>query len=255
MRQDRAPRHTEDDPLRVVEPSPRPIEHTPDDAELASLYAHPEGAVRLGLIRSSDGLSEAPGGGSRGLGGQADLRVLRILRAAADVVLVGGASAQREHYAPVHLPRALQDARVASGRPANPRLAVVTRSGKLPETLPPGSAIIVTAEDSPAARQYGAEFPDTLALVPDGGFDPAAAIAALRAMGLSRVLCEGGPIVATILLEAGLVDDYCLTTSPHAGDPDAAAVPPVPTGYERTLRLTAGPYVMERWQRPDSASD
>lgn len=39
-------------------------------------------------------------------------------------------------------------------------------------------------------------------------------VAGLHAEGRQRILCEGGPVLLSGLLEAGLVDELCLTTTP-----------------------------------------
>jgi riboflavin biosynthesis pyrimidine reductase len=40
-------------------------------------------------------------------------------------------------------------------------------------------------------------------------------VAGIHAEGHRRILCEGGPSLLAGLLEAGLVDELCLTTTPH----------------------------------------
>jgi 5-amino-6-(5-phosphoribosylamino)uracil reductase len=42
-------------------------------------------------------------------------------------------------------------------------------------------------------------------------------VAALRERGLRRIVCEGGPSLAGQLLDSGLVDELCLSTSPVLG--------------------------------------
>ena len=72
----------------------------------------------------------------------------------------------------------------------------------------------------PAVRPMaviGHELPPTLAGAPDVRLvaGPLAEIVAdLHAAGQHHILCEGGPTVFSGLLEAGLVDELCLTTTP-----------------------------------------
>jgi riboflavin biosynthesis pyrimidine reductase len=80
-------------------------------------------------------------------------------------------------------------------------------------------------------------------------WDPTLALAQLFERGMNRVLCEGGPQLATLLLERDLVDDYCLTTSPHPGGAHAAAVPPLPARMARSHRLEGQGFSMERGVR------
>src|SRR5215470_18344899 len=76
------------------------------DAALAGLYAYPDpGApprcwVRANMVASLDGAA-AVDGRARGLSGEADEQVFAMLRALADVILVGAGTARAEHYAPV----------------------------------------------------------------------------------------------------------------------------------------------------------
>jgi riboflavin biosynthesis pyrimidine reductase len=42
-------------------------------------------------------------------------------------------------------------------------------------------------------------------------------VATLRARGLRRIVCEGGPSLAAQMLDSGLVTELCLSTSPTVG--------------------------------------
>src|SRR5660398_275303 len=72
-------------PLQRPWPAPEPGHLDP----LGLVYAQHPGVVRLGMIASADGRASGPDGSSRSLNGPADHRILRLLRAQADVVLVG----------------------------------------------------------------------------------------------------------------------------------------------------------------------
>ncbi|MEA2533272.1 MAG: hypothetical protein QOJ93_1083, partial [Actinomycetota bacterium] len=128
--------------------------------------------------------------------------------------------------------------RASLGLPAEPPLAVVTASGRLPSltALTPGSLVITTPA---GAKALAGSLPATAELVvpsargapqgagsgtrgaPQGAGSgngdtiPAADIlGALRERGHDRVLSEGGPQLFGELLAAGLVDELFLTTSP-----------------------------------------
>jgi riboflavin biosynthesis pyrimidine reductase len=167
----------------------------------------------------------------------------------ADCVLVGGRSARVEAYGAIRLPASMSSDRVSTGRPATPTLVIATLAGELPDTVGPASALVMTTRTSPAHERLGAEWGASMVIAGEHTLDFAAGLAALAERGLTRILCEGGPNLATQLLEAGLVDDYCLTTSPVAGAPDAPRVPPVPDGMRLAHRLESGEYAMERWVR------
>ena len=44
--------------------------------------------------------------------------------------------------------------------------------------------------------------------------EPGAILDALRARGLTRVVCEGGPSLAGQFAAAGVIDEYCITVAP-----------------------------------------
>jgi riboflavin biosynthesis pyrimidine reductase len=50
---------------------------------------------------------------------------------------------------------------------------------------------------------------------PDGRLDLAEVVSALGDAGAPRIVCEGGPALASALLDAGLVGELCLSTSPR----------------------------------------
>ena len=242
-------RRDDDEPIVQVAPVSASVPE--DDAErgLQRLYPHPHGLVRLGLIAGAGGASAHANGTSRGLGGTADLRVLRTLRMQADCVLVGGRSARVEAYGAIRLPAAMSSDRVSTGRPAAPTLVIATFTGDLPTSVGPASALVMTTRTSPAHARLGEEWGASMVMAGEHELDLAAGLAALAERGLTRVLCEGGPGLAVQLLEAALAGDYCLTTSPIEGAPGAPRVPPVPDGMRRAHRLESGEYAMERWVR------
>ncbi|MGV8965204.1 MAG: dihydrofolate reductase family protein [Cellulomonas sp.] len=213
-------------PLDVLLPLPRAGERIlaeADERTLAALYAHPSARsgnacwVRVNMISSLDGGATGADNRSGTINGAADLRVFTVLRAAADVVLIGAGTARAEGYAGIGVPRHLAAARAGRGQRADLELAVVSGFGTLPSALldsahPP---LIVTVADRPdlaAIRErVGA---DRVIVAGTGRVDLAVALDALAARGLPRVLSEGGPRLFGDLLGAGLVDDLCLTWSP-----------------------------------------
>jgi riboflavin biosynthesis pyrimidine reductase len=193
---------------------PEPGEHA-----LRTLYGIGEKSLRLSMIRAADGSSVGVDGSSRSLNGPEDLRILRVTRSLADVVIVGAETARRERYGDIRL-RA--DLRAARGSEP-PHLAIVSRSGAMPEGLNPATTVMLTTLD---AREIVAE---------------------LHERGYSRLLCEGGPTLARVLVSAHLVTDYCLTTSPL--DPGVGPlVPPIPEGARLAHALSGNGYRMERWE-------
>jgi riboflavin biosynthesis pyrimidine reductase len=234
----------------------------PDDAEtlLTGLYEHPvrpdRGYLRAGMVSTLDGAATGIDGSSRSINNAADLRVFRVLRAAADAVLVGARTARGERYRSIQVPSELRAVRAARGQRAVPVVVVVTHTGTLPDGLleaengvlalvPRGS----DAESSLTAR-WGAE---RVVAVGEREVDLPAALTVLADRGLPRVLCEGGPRLLGQLFAAGLVDEWCLTWSPLVVGGDAnrpvvarSFLDPVPSAHLAHL-LHADGVLLGRW--------
>jgi 5-amino-6-(5-phosphoribosylamino)uracil reductase len=74
-----------------------------------------------------------------------------------------------------------------------------------------------------AARPRFDAVADVIA-VGDDAVDLRAALDALRARGLHRLLCEGGPSLFGSLLAAELVDELCVTIAPQLNGGDATRI-------------------------------
>jgi riboflavin biosynthesis pyrimidine reductase len=154
----------------------------------------------------------------------ADRFVMGLLRALADVVVVGSgtmlAAAKGTWRADKVFPAATEafaELRRVLGKSEHPAVAIVTAGGSFDPTHPvlETGAIVLTTER--AASDIRASVPGTTEVVAvnDGDWvDPAGALAVLRARGHELVLSEGGPTLFTSLLAAGLVDELFLTVSP-----------------------------------------
>jgi riboflavin biosynthesis pyrimidine reductase len=200
---------------------------------LAGLYAYPDTCpggteagsswVRANMVASADGAA-ALAGRSGGLGGPADRQLFQVLRALADVVLVGGGTARAEGYGPARPAQTLPAALVAdlrAGRPAVPPIAVVSGSLDLdPESpliagaAPDARTIVLTTEAAPAGRRAALEGRAEVITAGAGRVSARAAVTALASRGHRRVLTEGGPQLLGGIAAAGLLDDLCLTISP-----------------------------------------
>ena len=89
----------------------------------------------------------------------------------------------------------------------------------------PHSSCARCAGPTTSAMHFRAMPAEVLPIPSDGDrLAPATIVAALRAYGLSRIVCEGGPALATQFVEAGVVDEVCVTVSPVL-EPAAASVP------------------------------
>jgi 5-amino-6-(5-phosphoribosylamino)uracil reductase len=222
--------------MRRLLPTPAPL----DDDGLVEAYRLPGGrALRVNFVASLDG-SIAVEGRSAGLGSPGDRRVFRVLRALADVVLVGHGTAAAEGYRPVRADSPVGRLRASLDRPALP-IAVVSRRA----ALDPASDLVTGAEvptlvvtcgaaDADRRRALAAAGAEVL-VCGDDDVDLPAALDALAERGLVQVTCEGGPQLLRAALAAGVVDELDLTVAPAlVGSPqrllDAAL--PAPVGLE-----------------------
>jgi diaminohydroxyphosphoribosylaminopyrimidine deaminase/5-amino-6-(5-phosphoribosylamino)uracil reductase len=167
--------------------------------------------VTLKLAASLDGRIATAAGESRWITGpQARARV-HLMRATHDAVLVGAGTVRADD----------PDLTVRGLGPTAQPVRVVLSAGL---DLPLPCRLSATARDVPVWIVHGADAPAAAASAwtdagarliavpraPGGTLDPAAALAALGAAGLTRVLCEGGGRLAAALLAGGLVDEIAL---------------------------------------------
>lgn len=204
--------------LELLVPGPaRTIEPDPAESALRALYAHPDPEpgschVRANMVTTLDGAAWGPDHLSGSINGPADARAFAVQRALADVVLVGAGTIRAERYTPLEVPPELRDLRAHAGRAPELPLAVVTRSGELPEvvTRDPHTLVLTTARGAGRLR----DLPSDRVVATGDDVDLAASLRELAARGLGHVLTEGGPSLLGALLELGLVDELCLTASP-----------------------------------------
>ncbi|MGM7423537.1 dihydrofolate reductase family protein [Cellulosimicrobium sp. CpK407] len=214
-------------PLDVLLPAAEHLPPDPREERLAALYAYGPPArgahvVRANMVTSVDGAAWGPDHRSGSINDDADWRVFRVLRALADVVLVGAGTARAEGYTALDRPRRLRHL-----HDAPLELAIVTRTGRVPEALARGDRPPLVLTGPAGAATATGDVPADRVLVvgqdtagtrdghaPGAAVDLAAGLAALAERGLARVLTEGGPTLLGDLLAADLVDELCVTTTP-----------------------------------------
>lgn len=209
--------------MRQLLPEPgRPL---PDRVALEEAYAAPAGDwLRANFVVSLDGAIEV-GGRSQPLSGPADMDVYATLRALSDVVLVGASTVRREQYGPAKVKSEATERRRARGQAPIPPIAVVTASadldggaplfaGEVSGGGPAGRPIVLTVDAAPPERRKRLAEAADVVVCGEETVDMQVAVAALRARGLSHVVCEGGPTLFASVLHAGLVDELCLTHAP-----------------------------------------
>ena len=198
-------------------PSPVPV---PADAEgaraLAALYAAPQlppGAVHVRAMMTTtiDGAIAGADGTSGSLHDPDDSFLFSVLRALADVVLVGAATVRAEDYRGVRGREDLLRPSLRPGGAPRPALAIWSRSGELPDYLDPDQPTYLltpSAGAKDAARRSG--LPAAQVLAADS---PQEAVEALAARGMRLIQAEGGPSALARLAEAELLDELCFTTA------------------------------------------
>jgi riboflavin biosynthesis pyrimidine reductase len=153
---------------------------------------------------------------------EADKFVMGLLRALADVVVIGSgtmlASPKGTWRADKVYPAAsgaFAELRRRLGKPERPAVAIVTAGRSFDPTHPileQGATVLTTAR---AAAELVVPRASEVVAVNDGDrVDAAGAIAALRARGHGAILSEGGPTLFTSFVVAGVVDELFLTVSP-----------------------------------------
>lgn len=210
----------------------------PDLNELADLYAYPDSHkpwLRTNFVASVDGAVQNPEGLSGDLGGQPDARLFKVLRSLCDVVLVGAGTVRTEGYRPISADSIHESLR--EGRPRVPRLAVISRSLDLPDgLLTPGLMVITPATSSAEKRQQLSESVEVV-VAGENEVDWPAVLDAFAARGLNQILCEGGPDLHGALVDLDLVDEACLTISPHLVGGPAKRMTEGAKALELPLRL------------------
>jgi riboflavin biosynthesis pyrimidine reductase len=200
-----------------------------DDPDLAAAYTYPRDRwLRLNMVASADGAAWMKGL-SAGLSGQGDRRIFGVLRGLADVVLAGASTVRTEGYGPAR-PRESWTV-LREGRTPAPPVAVVTRRLDLDlggplftEAEPYARPIVITTESAPQDRLEEAAKNADVVIAGEERVGMLTAVRELRARGLGRILCEGGPRLNAQLAGAELVDEVSLTISPLLLGGDAARI-------------------------------
>jgi riboflavin biosynthesis pyrimidine reductase len=230
-----------DDRLELLFEEPGlPVEQLPPP--LAELYDGELGfagpLLYANFVTSLDGVAAvvptASGQGrliSGGLPG--DRFLMGLLRAFADVVLVGAGTlrAESDHvWSPgrVYPPAAdaYQRLREFLLKPPAVPLAVVTESGAVDPALPAlaGGLILTTEEGASRLAGQAPAGVRVIALGTGERLPVSDVVAALRAEGHRSILTEGGPHLFGQLLAAGLVEQLFLTLSPLVAGRERSAL-------------------------------
>ncbi|HVQ87521.1 MAG TPA: pyrimidine reductase family protein [Actinomycetes bacterium] len=220
---------------------PKPFESVDID-QLASLYAYPaDGGIRANMVTTLDGAVSA-NGKSEPISGPPDKYMFGVLRALADVVVVGAGTARSEGYGPGRERNEFAHLRVAAGQQTAPAIAVVTRSAE----LDPSSSlfvdakvrtIVITSEQADSDRRTALSEVADVEICGEREVDLAEARRRLHARGLGRILTEGGPRLLGDFAAAGLLDELALSISPLIAGGNAGRIVHASTVILERMRL------------------
>jgi 5-amino-6-(5-phosphoribosylamino)uracil reductase len=203
------------------------------------------------MIISQDGHFVGPSDSSRDLTGESDLKLLLLLRALSDVVLVGANTARNENY---RQPKARDEFAFLNRKP--PRLAVVSSSLEFNLTTP----LFNAGQEPTIVFNVGTTTPSAALLkiahvIQLSDEDPSRIatnlIANLFELGLRKVTCEGGPSLLAQLLKSDAIDEYDLTISPLTvgGTPQWADALPKTSDWVEVGSAISGDFEFKRLLR------
>ncbi|HEY2736232.1 MAG TPA: dihydrofolate reductase family protein [Polyangiales bacterium] len=196
---------------------------------LVAQYGGPLGFQRpclyANFVSSLDGVvalnTDAESGAIVSQHSEADRFVMGMLRVCADAVIVAAGTFRKasghiwsaESIFPAAAPL-FSEARTRLSLPPTPKLVVVTRSGAIDPGHPALSdAIVATSADGETALR--GRLPATTRIMSFAGSDSVTQLVTqLRAEGMSNLLTEGGPNLFAQLIDAKLLDELFLTSSP-----------------------------------------
>ena len=172
--------------------------------------------LRANFATSVDGAVVGSDGLSASISNSTDKRAFAFLRATCDAVIVGASTAISEDYGPVQIRP--EFASVHAGHHAP--LVIVTASGK---GIRPDQKFITQdgSDRTIIVTTQTAELPDdvteqceVLRLGQDDGVDLSALRDELTNRGYKRLLLEGGPRILAACLQAHILDEIAITTTP-----------------------------------------
>lgn len=214
------------------------------DAQLVIPLRDDRPTVITNFVSTIDGVVAfdpgGPGGGRAVSGGsEPDRFLMGLLRATADVVLVGAGTVRASHgrhWTPgqVHPPSADAFAawRATLGLTPQPTAVLVTGSGVLDPDGPwhalgdQPTVVMTTRRGAARLRAEGTPDVEVLGSDDDTRIRMAEVIERLAARGCRVVLCEAGPTVLGELVAEGLVDELFLTLAPRIAGREASAPRP-----------------------------
>lgn len=219
---------------------------------IRSLKKRPEVTLKLAL--SSDGMIGKLGEGQVAITGPVARRQVHLMRAEADAVVVGIATAVADDpELTVRLPglEGRSPARLVLDRMA--RLPVTSRLAKTARDVPVMVAACLEADQLAKAALEGMGVRILAAESFDGQIALPELLEDLAAQGMSSVLVEGGAVTARAFLDEGLVDRIALFEGPDPIGAGGIAAPidrqSIPAGFTPVRMDRFGPDTYLEWVR------
>jgi riboflavin biosynthesis pyrimidine reductase len=197
---------------------------------VANFVSSLDGVVALDATESSTGGGEISGFS------ESDRLMMALLRALADVVVIGAGTmrvGRRHVWTAAHIEPALSaefaDWRSEMWLAPQPTTVIVTASGNLDPSHTALNIkevpVIIATTPAGAARLAGMPLAPHVQVAPvgsDGRVPAGAILEVIRATGARLALCEGGPHLFGELLRARLIDELFLTMAPQVLGREAA---------------------------------
>lgn len=198
--------------VRAVLPAATdPVDPTADEGRrwLAEQYRVEHPLLRLNMVTTLTGAAIGPDGTSDSISNRTDRAILAAIRHASDAIVVGAQTVRTEKYR----------------LPEDRMLAVVTRSGDLGHEVFERSSdasranllMVCGTRDRDVVAERAAAVGAEPLIVDASEPTPPAIRDALHARGLTRLVCEGGPSLASQFVAAGIIDELCVTVAPKVG--------------------------------------
>lgn len=212
--------------------------------------------IRAMMITSIDGAVRGASGTSMDLTNDEDLAMLSMVRACSDAVLVGAATARAYPYRPPQPHQRWVQLRRDAGLSDAPRLVIVSRTGLAPDNACFSDSNNPPIFVVPKSCALLSELSTRAEVIVSGenDVDVTTMTRELRARGIHRIVCEGGPTLLSSLSTAGLLDELCLTTAPlWVGASDMTlghgAASPLTHNYELSRLIVArDSYLFAQWR-------
>lgn len=196
--------------------------------------------VAINMAMSADGKITTFRRERFSLGSPADRRLMDVLRADSDAVIIGARTLRLDGW-PIRVrdPR-IRRSRVRSGRPPHPLNVVLTTRLDVPEDArllndPETEKLLVTTRLAPRARVERFRRLAEVHVLPAKRIRPVRVLDLLARRGVRRVVVEGGGELNFSFFRGGLVNEIYITVTPRI---IGGASAPTPVDGEGFLRAT-----------------